>query len=289
MKKALVVLLILFSSSALASESIIFQSHFDDGFYNWNAVGSDWTLVSPGFGDYGQAAQVRYSLSGTRGYVLEKILSYDYLPEVMVEFDFRVDFADGHQPYGGCKFLKIFGVQNGDDNYANATFSINFYDNNQFKEISYGAGTQLTARDTQAAVRYNGTLSYNFPTPLPNFVLSTSYITDHLTTKGWHKFKAYMKYNSNDSANGEYRVWFDGVERLHVTNVVNRHNDNSPFIGKVNFGGYNGSTVSPFEPWYLTIDNVKISIPAAAPPVPPGKREKTPGEDKNPLSNGGKK
>jgi hypothetical protein len=285
MKKMLVVLLVLLSTSALASETLIFQSDFDSGFVNWDYKGADWSLVTPGYGESGQAARVTYYASGSKDYQLEKNLSWDYLNEVFVEFDFKVDYQAGHQAYGGCKFLKIFGVPRHNNNYANVTFSMNYYDKNELKEVHYGGGDPTgtqTARDSQSTIRYNGTLGgshYDEPIILTK---TQSYSHDN----EWHRFKAYMRYNDDGQQNGEYKVWIDGAVRLHAINIINRHKDNDPFIWKAHFGGYNGATQSPFEPWHLTIDNVVISKPAAPKPGNPN----PPGQEKEkPPSNGGKK
>jgi hypothetical protein len=276
MKKLLVVLLMVFSSSSLASELTLFETSFDNGFDGWNNIGLDWSIVSPGKGDYGQAAQVKYYAKGSQSYWLEKDLSRDSISTIIVEFDFKVDFRDGHLPYGGCKFLKLFGIPNSIDGYANVTFGMNYYDRNELKEVSYGGGTSLISRDSQSTIRYNGTQVNTYePKPVINFY--TYAIDDHLD-QNWHKFKSYMRYNDNDLANGEYIVWIDENVRLHATNIVNRHNNNSPYIWKTHFGGYNGSNSNSFEPWYLTIDNVRISTPAAVAPKPgpPEKKEKNP-------------
>lgn len=290
MKKFLLPLLFLLSAPALASETLVFQSDFDSGFVNWDHLGA-WSLVTPGYGDNGQAAQVTYDISGSKNsqlenYYLEKNLSWDYMNEVFVEFDFKVDYEAGHQAYGGCKFLKIFGVRYHDNNYANVTFSMNYYDKNELKEVHYGGGDPTgtqTARDSQSTIRYNGTLGgvhYDEPVILTK---TESYSHDN----EWHRFKAYMRYNDDGQANGEYKVWIDDALRLHAINIINRHMNNDPFIWKVHFGDYNGAAQSPFEPWHLTIDNVVISKPAVAPkpgnPNPPGQ------EKEKPPSNGGKK
>jgi hypothetical protein len=279
----LALVLLLCFSPVLATESpqtVIFQSNFEDGFDGWNSIGLDWSIVEPGFGNYGQAARVTYAYRGSESYWLEKDLSRDNLNEATVEFDFKVTYGAGELPYGGCKFMKLFGIPYSPEGFANITFGMNYYDRNELKEVSYGGGSTLLLRDSQSTIRYNGT-QVNTYEPKP-VIISYSYAIDDHLDQNWHQFRAYARYNDNDQANGEYKVWIDGILRLHAMGVTNRHNNNSPYFWKAHFGGYNGSTSSSFPPWHLTIDNVKITKPAPAEPVPPGKM-------KTPKSNGGKK
>jgi hypothetical protein len=66
-----------------------------------------------------------------------------------------------------------------------------------------------------------------------------------------------MRYNSNDQRDGAYRVWVDGQERVHVTNVKNRHNNNSLYFDNIQLANYcDVAYTQPFHVWY---DNFVIS------------------------------
>ena len=229
-----------------AQAEIIFEDDFDsyqDEITGWS-TGSNIYLQKSGCVDNSACAKVAYTGAGTGPYWFGKDVSAENLSEIYVKFDFKVD-----NPSGGSKFLKLFGKKDSEGGYANTTFAIN-YNSGMLYEVSYGSGVG-TVNDTQAIIRYNGTISDKDVS-----VIHKTGEFDPADNK-WHSFEAHMKYNDNGKRNGIYRVWIDGELRLHATNIKNRHDNNSMFFNRVDLANYSNSNQE--HDWNLWYDNVVIA------------------------------
>jgi hypothetical protein len=189
-----------------------------------------------------KCARVRYSEPGTGPYWFGKKIDSYNLSEIYVKFYFKVV-----GPSGGAKFLKIFGEPNDPEGYANTTFAIKYH-TGSLSEISYGDGTSKT-NDTQHIIKYDGKTKDEEV----NIIHSTDQID--IADGNWHLFKAHIKYNRNGKRDGVYRVWVDGVLRVHAENIKNRNDRNSMNIRSVDLANYSPSN-NNWELWY---DEIVIS------------------------------
>ncbi len=236
-------------SATIAAAGIIFEDNFD-GYsdsplnHGWSVMGSQVAATTTGGFKGTRGIEITYNSPGYGNFVFNKNIADLKLNGMYVRFYFKVD-----NPSGGSKFMKFFGVRNG-DNYANTTFAINYFGSNLY-EISYGDG-QGISNDTASVIRYAGN------------VVSDDKVKV-LVAKGpfdprdgrWHCFETYMRYNNNDQRNGEYKVWIDGGLWVHATNVKNRNDLNSLFFDRVELGGYTHNNWS--HTWHLWYDNVVFS------------------------------
>jgi hypothetical protein len=208
----------------------------------------------PGGGmDNSPYVKINYLGSGTTPHVLSRTI-----PGIHQELYFKFNFRVVGYPSGGAKFLKVRALQD-DGNYANTTWMIN-YNSGALKEISYGAGRM--ANDTQETILYNGTMKGN---PGPVNILHQGGERS-IPLNQWNTFEAHMRLNSNNSRDGEYRVWINDELIIHATNVVNRHNNNPLHFNWLYLGNYSHN--SWITPWELHYDNVMISTERIlAPPV----------------------
>jgi hypothetical protein len=163
----------------------------------------------------------------------------------------------------GCKFLKVFGGDNGNGSISNCTFGLDYTGENpgSLIQVSFGDGTD-PHNDTQNVIRLDGSD--------PDFV-GRSYGQAVISTPqndawndwgtGWHLFEFAVGFNSgtssaNEVADGWFIVRIDGVTYLTATNLFNRHYA-SPPIEKIElFGQAQGNNSSAFE---LMYDNVEIT------------------------------
>lgn len=170
---------------------------------------------------------------------------------VCAEFDARMP-GNKH----GSKFFKVFSQNVTGRGYANSTFQLEG-DNGEMNGILLGIGSDIE-NDAATRLLLNGDYRYwqrNWQSVVWNKVTDTFQWSNN-----WHHMKLCMRFNSGDSAatevqDGAYRIEIDGVVRLDVRNIFNRHYLNLP-IEKVELFGVAQSTGS-FEIQY---DNLKISI-----------------------------
>lgn len=226
---------------------VIFQDDFDS--YSDSPENHGWgtssniSLQTSGGVNNSHCAMVTYDRSGTSPYWFGVNVANENMSEIYVRFYFRVD-----DPSGGCKFLKLFGIRNG-DSYANSTFGLNYY-SNTLNDVQYGGGDGLS-NDSQRIIRFNGTRSDE------NVTIHKSTGEFDPRDGKWHCFEAHMKYNDNGQRNGIYRVWIDGEMRLHAANVKNRNDLNSRFFESVQLANYCHSNWSHL--WHLWFDDVVIA------------------------------
>ena len=232
-------------------DHIYFEDDFDG--YSDSPANHGWTggtsdkfsfPDNEGFGG-SKCVKVTYDESGTPPYWFGKSISDLNLQELYIRFYFKLE-----DPHGASfKFLKLFGKQFAPEGYANSTFAAsagNFY------AIAYGDGSGVE-NDTQKEIRYSGPHYASDPELVWHNYASPLYIADNK----WHSVEVYMRYNSNDQRDGAYRVWVDGQERVHVTNVKNRHNNNSLYFDNIQLANYcDVAYTQPFHVWY---DNFVIS------------------------------
>jgi len=195
----------------------------------------------------GPAVRFDYEIAGTAPYVLRKNIESEQLQEFYVWFRFKE--SDNHPT--GCKFLKIFGSNIG-TGYANCTAGMT-YSNGKHKEISFGDGS-ATVNDTQATIRFNGSLGGQaFGSGISVDASTGDWFADD---GNWHIFELHMKYNDDGLANGLYEVWLDDELKLAASNVINRNDANTPYPAQIGIGGYLGETGAP---WSLHFDEVIFS------------------------------
>ncbi|MGP8323230.1 MAG: T9SS type A sorting domain-containing protein [Methanosarcinaceae archaeon] len=231
---------------------IIFQDDFD-GYsdspenHGWG-MSSNISVADTGGLNGSRGIIVTYNTSGTSPYWFGKNVSDEQINNIYVRFYFKIhdpEYAGTEDAYyGGCKFLKIFGSQDG-DGYANTTWGIN-YNHPVIREVSYGNGSGID-NDCQCIIRFAGSHTD------PEVVVNTSTSDYHLVDNEWHCFEAYFKYNTNGNRDGEYQVWIDGSTVVHATNIKNRHDSNAAYFNAVHFANYSHYNT---HTWYLYYDNI---------------------------------
>lgn len=238
-----------------ASARIIFQDKFDN--YNTKAevaanyeLGRDVTLDTSQGVNGTKCLRITYSGTAPSDPAMAAInrsIANENLSSIYVRFYFKVSVVNVNN--GGCKFLKLFG-KGTSTNYANSTFILN-YNHSYLRDIMYGDGSRIE-NDTQDTIWYSG---YHTD---PNAVVQVYTQTFVPVVNRWHCYEGYMKYNTNNNRDGEYKVWIDGALRLHARNIKNRHNDNVPYFQSVRLGDYShtGTYSSNWNIWY---DNLVIS------------------------------
>jgi len=170
---------------------------------------------------------------------------------------------------GGCKFVKWFGINNG--NYHNATFGLDYANvegngtNGDLNRISFGDGS-TTSGDTAHFVQIKGGypagvgrsngVTASVLTPMNSIFAAAQWGT------AWHTFKMRMRFNSGTSAgtevaDGIFYLEIDGNVYANVTGIFNRHYSNSLYFDYITIGGHAQSNPSDFE---LHVDDIKFSI-----------------------------
>jgi hypothetical protein len=143
------------------------------------------------------------------------------------------------------KFCKIFGIRDG-TNYANSTFSI-AHGLGELKILLGDGSTE--SNDAQNTINLSGS-TYD------NQISFVAYTTDFIPNNTWTCYEFYMKYNTDGSRDGEYKVWIDGILRVHAISVKNRNDVNVRGISQIQLGGYTHGSINPWHIWY---DNIVVS------------------------------
>lgn len=245
MKKVIATVLVFFSASAAYAS--IFQDNFD--VYADDPTNHGWAYDAPTTTSYVSLAQsegkdesrclkVSYQEEGNNAWIGVPG-DYSNIGEVYVRF-----YAKSSGPKSSAKFLKIFGLKTG-TGYANTTLSMQPWDGTL--GILHGGGE--TENDAANVIYLNGE-TYD-----DDQVIETS-TTNFIPDNTWRCYEFYMKYNTNGNRDGVYKVWIDGVLRLHVSNVKNRHDLNTRGIWGIQLGGYTHGSATP---WYLWYDNIVVS------------------------------
>ncbi len=210
---------------------------YDTEITGWGDIGYRISLAQSGGANGGKYMKVNYEGPGTSPYICYKNVSSANASEMWVQFDFKQTGARA-----GSKCLKLFNIWiDGAGNQANSTWGCE-YETNVWERIGYGDGTTRT-NDTQSEIFYRG-FSWD---PLVQFVVDSGPV--YPADGNWHRFKMYMKYNTDDNRDGEYKTYYDNVLICHAVNVRNRHNLNTRIFNLVSLANYTSSELS-FEQGY---------------------------------------
>ena len=176
--------------------------------------------------------------------------------DVYIEFWARMPGAKE-----GCKFVKIFGQNLIQGDYANATIATNYTggDYGSLWQVSFGDGTSV-ANDDQNAINLNGTYPDWIGRSYGTAVVQTPQMSDFSSTDwgtGWHHFLIHVKFNSgttsqNEVPNGEFFLEVDGKVYADATGLYNRNPADGP-IGQIGFFGWAQGDPSAFELDYYDI------------------------------------
>ena len=178
----------------------------------------------------------------------------------------------------GCKFLKIFGMRNDPEGYADTTFAPNYTagaNNGGFVNVGFGDGSGVI-NDYQNIINLNGTNPSYMGTSYGIAQVVTPQMTDWPASNwgtSWHYFKIHVKFNGVTSSgkqmdDGEIYIEIDGKVYLDATGLYNRNPNNGP-IDFIEFGGWAQTDPKPFDVWF---DNITIStggFVSDSSPMPP--------------------
>jgi hypothetical protein len=255
-----VALLLLTLLPSLAVSEQVANLDFNDGTFGGFTAGSFWTTQAAGGPDGSKAARLEYSEAGTGGKALQFVVAATQSNQFTMDFDTKFEGI----PYGGTKFLKFFGDLTASRN--NTTFGVNYY-GRTFYDIGYYG-------DSLCIARYEGGTWCG-----ANNLVTTSSIDP--VDGAWHHWKVWLKRADPGMTNGELKVWWDGVLRLHTQNMNSNPEefaDPTPGFYAIELGGYNHASsnggldgyfangITP--PWYLWIDNVVIESTYTGPVTP---------------------
>lgn len=180
----------------------------------------------------------------------------------------------------GPKHLKIFGQQSAGGAMSNTTIGLAGYGNEY--DIYYG-DSPTGSNDNSVEYRFSGATwgGTTFLRAAPTVVTSTA--NPILIDNSWHEWGYYVKFNDDNTANGEVIIQYDGKEVFHLKNVYNRANGALPIdnfgIGQyINAGTYTMSrdyrdVRLAYDDWPQSTDikgNFTGTTPATvSPPTPP--------------------
>lgn len=174
------------------------------------------------------------------------------LQELYIKFNFKLDCGAGTCA-GGAKFLKLFGIRNG-NNYANTTFPLTYQTAN-LDQIIFGCMSDT--RDAGSAIRYSGNTQYAFESGCPHPNITQYSASINPKDGNWHTFEVHAKYNDDHQDNGAYEVWYDNRTVVSATGVNNRSDNNSKYFKYVLLGGWNQAYGG--IPYDIYFDNVIIT------------------------------
>jgi len=139
----------------------------------------------------------------------------------------------------GPKNFKIFGQQT-NGSMSNTTIGLAGYGNEY--DIYYGYSS-TGSNDNSVEWRFSGATwgGTSFLRAAPVVVTTTA--APILIDNSWHEWGYYVKFNDDNTANGEVIILYDGNEVFHLKNVYNRANGALPIdnfgIGQyINAGTY---------------------------------------------------
>ena len=251
-KKLFVTLAYLFIVTSQASATVYLSDNFDG--YADSPENHGWSLpdtfsvVSSDSPDGGRAIMATVLDSGTKYWS-----SIDPNPSGVFNdgyIGFWVKFVNQSQATaGGSKFLKLFSADY-PTTYSNVTFG-QIYSSGRFAQISHGNGGSTTS-DTQEVFQYDGTKSAG----------AVGTITDYsapfyLTDGNWHWWECRVKLNTDGNTDGAFAVWVDGIQKINVINVKNRHDDNTRDWNSMSLVNYIHS--SPPSTYYVYFDKITTS------------------------------
>jgi len=162
----------------------------------------------------------------------------------------------------GLKFCKVFGRRSS-TNYANTTFAIDYtgQDNGAFRYIGFGDGSTIENDTGNMFYLSGGGNLGRAPSPVVTTGGGVFPSTEWGT--GWHTFRLKVKFNDgttagNEVPNGELLVNIDGVDRVKVTGIFNRHYSNQE-IEYISFGDWSQTSGVDVPAFDIHYDNIFIS------------------------------
>jgi len=210
------------ASAVTASGPIVYRGLTSGIDSNWFANTSG-TSYSTWTSD-GSSSFVRVSYSSQHDYGINFRLPDRNIETLYVKVWERQNGGTAHGP----KNFKVFG-QNTNGTYSNTTFGLAGYGNAYnlyYGDSAYGSN-DATVEWTFLGYPTGGT---TFTRAQPTVVVKSN---PPVIDNNWHEWGYYVKFNSDNTQNGEVDILYDGKEIFHLTNVYNRANGAGPID---NFG-----------------------------------------------------
>jgi hypothetical protein len=216
-------LALLNSTSASAAGTEVFRGLTNGIEAVWFANTSGVSATS--WTSEGTTSFARISYNKTGDYGLNYRLTDRSRESIYIKFWCRQNGGTAHGP----KHLKIFS-QGSPTYYSNTTFGLAGYDNEY--DVYYGdlisADNDATVEWRFTGVQWGGSV---LTRAAPTVVTRTS--TPPVIDNNWHEWGYYVRFNDDDTQNGEIIVMYDRAEIFHLKNVYNRANGAAPID---NFG-----------------------------------------------------
>ncbi len=201
------------ASAVTASGPIVYRGLTSGIDSNWfaNTSGTSYsTWTSDGTSSF-----VRVSYDSQHDYGINYTLPERDVETLYVKVWERQNGGTAHGP----KNFKIFG-QNKSGTESNTTFGLAGYGDayNLYYGDSISGSNDATVEWTfQGMLTGGAVLTRAKPT-----IVTTS--VPPVIDNSWHEWGYYVKFNSDNTADGEVDILYDGKEVFHLTNVYNRAN-----------------------------------------------------------------
>ena len=262
------------TSAASAAGTIVFRgltSEIDSSWFN-NTSGTSYTTWTSD----SSTSFARIAYDTQHDYGLNYQLPDRTRESIYVKFWVRQNGGTAHGP----KNFKIFG-QGYPLSYSNTTIGLAGYGSEY--DIYYG-DSATGSNDNSVEWRFTGiTWGGSFFTRAAPTVVTTT-PTPPVIDNAWHEWGYYVKFNDDNTPNGEIIIQYDGKEIFHLTKVYNRANGAMP-IDNFGIGQWyqpGASTYSmtrdyrdvrmAYDDWPQSTDiegNFVSSVGATSPPSPP--------------------
>lgn len=210
-------------SQAFAAGTVVFRGLTNgiDSSWSNNTSGNSYATWT---GD-GTTSFARIAYDTSHDYGLNYSLTDRNRESLYVKFWCRQNGGTAHGP----KHFKIFS-QGYPTFYSNTTFGLAGYGNEY--DVYYGdsisGSNDATVEWRFTGVQWGGSVLTRL---LPTVVTKTN--TPPTIDNNWHEWGYYVKFNDDNTPNGEIIVLYDGKEIFHLKNVYNRANGTAPID---NFG-----------------------------------------------------
>lgn len=245
--KFLTVLFLVGLQSSVAFGATLFEDNFDG--YADSPENHGWSMgsnVSVSTGKTGRGVKVNYTTEGTGPHVFSRSINYS---EAYYSFDFK---RVGWNTCGGAKFFKLRAVDSGDwSNYANITTQF-IYENGALQQITHGCGAAL-ANDQGCGANLVSSTLWGDGTVL------TYSETYNVPDESWHHYEFYVKLNTDNTSDGAYTMWIDGVKKYEATGVRIRNASNLEAFTYLLLGDYGAYSGCDEYSWDLYYDNIVIA------------------------------
>lgn len=211
------------SVPASAAGTVVFRGltkGIDSSWWN-NTSGTSYTAWTSD----SQTSFARINYSSAHDYGLNYTLQDRTRKSMYVKMWIRQNGGTG----AGPKNFKIFG-QGYPTSYSNTTIGLAGYGTEY--DIYYGDAASGN-NDNSVEWRFNGVTwqGSQYTRAAPTVVTTTS--TPPLIDNSWHEWGYYVKFNDDNTQNGEIIILYDGKEIFHLKNVYNHANGQG---GIDNFG-----------------------------------------------------